>query len=92
MELLKHHLFVKRDTAERKTTSGIILLTDATAGGELPNTGVIVAAGPGTKHLDQPYGRGQRVQFNPHAPIEHTHEGEDLLLMTADDVYCILND
>lgn len=90
INLTKHNILVRRDGFVNKKDSGIILLNPVD-NMDIPNTGIIVAVGPGTDNEPMPYRRGQRVQFNPHSPVEHNIEGEDLLLMQTDDVYIILN-
>lgn len=88
MKALHDVVFVKVESSESKTGSGII-----TASQENPTTGEVVKCGPGT-YLEsgdfvavdlQP---GDKVVFNPaHNGHEMTIEGEKLLALSYSEIF-----
>jgi chaperonin GroES len=86
-------ILVKRVEAESKTKSGIVLPDSAK---EKPKRGKVVALGDG-KRLDNgeraPFSvkKGDEVIFTAYAPTEVKIDGEDLLIMTEDDVLAVVD-
>ena len=84
---------VKRVEAEAKTKGGIVLPDTAK---EKPKEGKIVAVGEG-KLLDNgdraefQVKKGDRVLFASYAGTEVTVDGEELLIMSDDDILAIVD-
>ena len=85
-------IIVKRLEAETKTKSGIVLPDSAK---EKPKRGKIIAVGDG-KRLDSgeraPFSvkKGDEVLFTSYAGTEIKVDGEELLIMSEDDVLAIV--
>ena len=85
-------ILVKRVEAEAKTKSGIVLPDSAK---EKPKRGTIVALGTG-KRLDNgeiaPFSVkvGNEVLFTSYGGTEVKVDGEELLIMTEDDVLAVV--
>ena len=89
---LGDRVIVKADEAEAVTASGLYLAKDTK---EKPQTGTVLAVGPGKldKHgqpLPMPVKEGDRVVFGKYGGTEITVEGQDVLILRADDLYAIL--
>ncbi len=89
---LNDKIVVKRLEAEEKTAGGIVL---PDAAKEKPKQGKVLSVGDG-KLLDSgkraPFQvkEGDRVLFTSYAGSEVTVEGEELLIMTEDDVLAVV--
>ena len=89
---LNDKIVVKRLEAEEKTAGGIVLPDTAK---ERPQQGKVLSLGDG-KRLDN--GRrasfqvkeGDRVLFTSYAGNEVTIDGEELLIMTEDDILAVV--
>ena len=85
-------IIVKRLEAETKTKSGIVLPDSAK---EKPKRGKVIAIGDG-KRLDSgeraPFSvkKGDEVLFTSYAGTEIKVDGEELLIMSEDDVLAIV--
>ncbi len=85
-------ILVKRDEAESKTKSGIVL---PDAAKEKPKRGKIVSLGEG-KRLDNgeraPWNvrKGDQVIFTSYAGTEIKIDGEELLIMSEDDILAVV--
>lgn len=85
-------ILVKRVEAETKTKSGIVLPDSAK---EKPKRGKVVALGDG-KRLDSgeraPFTlkKGDEVLFTSYAGSEIKIDGEELLIMTEDDILAVV--
>lgn len=83
---------VKRVEAQTTTRGGIVLPDTAT---EKPQRGKVLAVGPG-KQLDSgevakpSVGKGDEVIFSSFAGTEITVDGEELLIMSQDDILAVL--
>ncbi len=91
---LGDRVILKADEAETTTASGLYLASDSK---EKPQTGVVVAVGEGK--LDKegnlvpvPVKVGDRVIFGKYGGTEVHYEGEDVLILRADDIYAICED
>ena len=85
---------VKPAKAEEKTESGIILPGSAQ---EKPHQGTVVAVGPGARddkgnHIPLDVKEGDRVIYGKFGGNEVKIDGEDYLLLRADDIYAIIED
>ena len=88
---LGDRVIVKADEAESQTASGLYLAGDAK---EKPQTGVVIAVGEGKmgkggKLLPMPVAVGDRVIYGKYGGTEVHYEGEDVLILRADDIYAI---
>ncbi len=85
-------ILVKRVEAETKTKSGIVLPDSAK---EKPKRGKVLAVGDG-KRLDNgekaafQVKKGDEVLFTSYAGTEIKIDGEEILIMTEDDVLAIV--
>lgn len=89
---LGDRVIVKVDEAETTTASGLYLAKETK---EKPQTGTVVAVGPGKlgkngEYLPMPVAEGDRVVFGKYGGTEISHEGEDLLILRADDLYAVI--
>lgn len=91
LQPLGDRVIVKQDEAESTTASGLFLATEAK---EKPQTGVVVAVGPGKldkegNHLPMPVKVGDRVIYGKYGGTDITVDGEDVLILRADDMYAV---
>jgi len=86
-------ILVKRVEAETKTKSGIVLPDSAK---EKPKRGTVLAVGDG-KRLDNgtraPFSvkKGDEIIFTSYAGSEIKVDGEELMIMTEDDILAIVD-
>lgn len=90
---LNDKVVVKRVEAEEKTAGGILLPDKAK---EKPKEGKIRSVGPGRvlesgKRSTPQVKAGNRVLFSSYAGTEVTVDGEDLLIMSEDDILAIID-
>ncbi len=88
-----HDRVVVRRMEEERTTAGGIVIPDSAA--EKPNRGEVLAAGNGkvndkgeTRPMDVKV--GDKVLFGQYAGTKIKHDGEELLIMSEDDILAIL--
>ncbi len=86
---LGDRVIVKRDEAETKTASGLYIASSAQ---EKPQSGIVLAVGEGKRDKDGnlipvPVKEGDRVLYGKFGGQEVTIDGEDVLIMRADDLY-----
>src|SRR5262245_21272794 len=89
---LHNRLIVQRIEAEAKSRGGIIIPDSAK---EKPVEGKVVAAGPGKrdekgKMIAMEVKKGDRVLFSKYGGSEVTLDGEDVLIISEDDVLAVL--
>lgn len=89
---LADRVLVKPDSAEEKTSSGIIIPDTAK---EKPQRGTVVAAGPGkvengTK-IDMTVKTGDKVLYGKYSGTELTLDGEDYLIMRESDILGVVS-
>ncbi len=89
---LADRVLVKPDSAEEKTSSGIIIPDSAK---EKPQRGTVVAAGPGkvengTK-IDMSVKTGDKVLYGKYSGTELTLDGEDFLIMRESDILGVVS-
>ena len=85
-------ILVKRLEAETKTKSGIVLPDSAK---EKPKQGTVIAIGDGKRLEDgtrAPFNvkKGDKVLFTSYAGTEVKIDGEELMIMSEDDVLAIV--
>jgi chaperonin GroES len=89
---LHDRVIVKRNDAETKTASGIIIPDTAK---EKPQEGEIVAAGSGIRRddgslLPLDVKKGDKILFGKYAGTEIKIDGEELLMMKEDDILGVI--
>ncbi len=89
---LHDRVIVKRNDAETKTASGIIIPDTAK---EKPQEGEIVAVGTGIRKDDGSIipldvKKGDKILFGKYAGTEIKIDGEELLMMKEDDILGII--
>ena len=89
---LGDRVIVKADEAEAQTASGLYLASESK---EKPQTGTVIAVGEGKLDKDgnkvpMPVKVGDKVIFGKYGGTEITHEGEDVLILRADDIYAVI--
>ncbi|WP_139651880.1 co-chaperone GroES [Raoultibacter phocaeensis] len=88
---LGDRVIIKADEAETTTASGLYIASEAK---EKPTTGVVLAVGDGKldkdgKHLPMPVKEGDKVIYGKFGGTEVTVDGEDVLILRADDLYAV---
>jgi len=89
---LGDRVIVKADEAESQTASGLYLASEAK---EKPQTGEVIAVGAGKldkdgNRIEVPVKVGDKVIYGKYGGTEVTHEGEDFLILRADDIYAVI--
>lgn len=89
---LHDRLIVRRTEEERKTAGGIVLPDSAT---EKPNHGEVLAVGNGKRNskgdiIPMEVKVGDKVMFGQYAGTKIKHEGEELLVLSEDDIMAII--
>jgi chaperonin GroES len=87
------NVVVKRLTAEEKTTGGIVL---PDAAREKPRQGRVLSVGDGRllpdgNRVRHQVSEGDRVLFSSYAGTEVEVNGEDLLIMSEDDILAVVS-
>ena len=84
-------VIIKQDAAEETTAGGLILAHDAK---EKPQTGIVLAVGDGK--LDKegnlrpvPVKVGDKVLYGKYGGTEVTVDGEEVMILRADDLYAV---
>ena len=88
---LGDRVIVKQDEAENTTASGLFIASESK---EKPQTGIVLAVGEGKidkdgKLLPMPVKEGDRVIYSKYGGTEITAEGEEVLILRADDVLAV---
>ena len=89
---LGDRVIVKADEAEAQTASGLYLASESK---EKPQTGTVIAVGEGKLDRDGnkvpvPVKKGDKVIFGKYCGTEINHDGEDVLILRADDIYAVI--
>ena len=90
---LQDRVIVRRKEEERTSPGGIVLPDSAT---EKPTFGEIISVGPGKRSNDgtiSPVGvnAGDTVLFGQYSGTKIKFEGEELLVMTEDDIMAVID-
>ncbi len=88
---LGDRVIIKQDEAEETTASGLYLATEAK---EKPQTGIVLAVGDGKLDKDGnlipvPVKAGDKVIYGKYGGTEINVDGEDVLVVRADDLYAV---
>ena len=86
---LGDRVIVKPDEAEEATAGGLFLAHDAK---EKPQTGIVLAVGEGKRSKDgniypMPVKVGDKVLYGKYGGTEVTVDGEEVMILRADDLY-----
>jgi chaperonin GroES len=89
---LGDHVVVKRLDAERKSAGGIVLPDTVQ---HKPHQGRVLSVGDGRRRKDGSRHAGQvregdRILFAPYSGVEVDVDGEDLLIMTEEDILAVI--
>ncbi len=89
---LSDRVIIKQDEAEETTASGLILTSSSK---EKPQRGIVVACGEGKRADDgslipMPVAQGDTVIYGKYAGQEITVEGEEYLIVRADDIIALV--
>ena len=89
---LADRVLVKPDAAEQKTASGLYIASNAQ---EKPQRGTVVAVGEGKRadngeRIPVDVKAGDKVIYGKFGGNEVKVDGEDYLLMRADDIYAVV--
>ncbi|HIW76726.1 MULTISPECIES: co-chaperone GroES [Gordonibacter] len=88
---LGDRVIIKQDEAEETTASGLYLATEAK---EKPQTGKVLAVGEGKMDKDGklvpvPVKVGDKVLYGKYGGTEVHIDGEDVMILRADDLYAV---
>lgn len=92
---LHDKIIVRRDEAQSKTASGIFL---PESGKERPKSGTVEAVGTGALNTETgariplTVKKGDKVIFTSYAGTEVKLDGEELLIMSEDDILAVIED
>lgn len=91
---LHDRVVIKRLDADTKTASGLII-PDAVA--EKPDQGVVVAVGPGKRTAEgqvipMSVKENDKVLFGKHAGQQVKIKGEEVLILTEEEIYAVIED
>lgn len=91
LQPLNDRVIVKADEAEEKTAGGLILTSDSK---EKPVTGKVVAVGDGIidangNKVPVQVKVGDKVLYGKFGGTEVTVDGEELLILRAEDIYAV---
>lgn len=84
---LADRVLIKPNTAESKTTYGIIIPDTAK---EKPQQGSVVAIGTGKKNEPLSIKVGDKVLYGKYSGTELKHEGEEYMIMRESDILAII--
>jgi len=84
---LGDRVLLKKEEAEEKTASGIILTGNAK---EAPQWATVVAVGPGTEEVKMEVKKGDKVLYSKYAGTDVKLDGEALLLIAQKDILAIV--
>ena len=89
---LGDRVIIKQDEAEETTASGLILTSNSK---EKPQRGKVIAVGEGKmdkdgKLLPMPVKVGDKVIYGKFGGTEVTLDGENVLILRADDIYAVV--
>ena len=84
---LGDRVLIKKEEAEEKTASGIILTGNAK---EAPQWATVVAVGPGTEDVKMEVKKGDKVLYSKYAGTEVKINGEVQILVSQKDILAIV--
>ena len=89
---LSDRVIIKQDEAEETTASGLLI---ASKSKEKPQRGTVIAVGEGKRNDDgelipMPVAKGDVVIYGKYSGQEVTVDGEEYIILRADDIYAIV--
>ena len=78
---------IKREEAEEKTASGLIIASQAK---EQPQVAEVMAVGPGTDECKMEVKVGDKVIFSPYGGTEIKYGGEEVVVMNHRDILAVV--
>jgi chaperonin GroES len=84
---LSDRVLISTDAPEEKTEGGIILLESDQ---EIPQRGVVVAVGPGSKHQPVTVKVGEIVMYPTFSGIPLTIKGNSYLMMRESEILAVI--
>ena len=84
---LGDRVVLKREEAEEKTASGIVLPGSAQ---EKPQMAEVLAVGPGTDEVKMELKVGDKVIFSKYAGTDVKYNGEEIMIMDQRDILAIV--
>lgn len=89
---LSDRVIIKQDEAEETTASGLLI---ASKSKEKPQRGTVIAVGEGKRNDDgelipMPVAEGDVVIYGKYSGQEVTVDGEEYIILRADDIYAIV--
>jgi len=88
MKPLYERILIKPLEKETTTAHGIMLPEKAV---KRPNLGIVIKAGPGTKHQPMAVKEGDKIICNRFAGVDMMYKGEKHYIVMANDVIAILD-
>ena len=84
-------VIIKQDEAGETTSSGLYIATESK---EKPQSGTVLAVGEGKldkdgKLIPVPVKEGDKVLYGKYGGTEITVDGEDVMILRADDLYAV---
>jgi chaperonin GroES len=91
---LHDRVVIKRLDADTKTASGLIIPDNVA---EKPNQGVVIAVGPGRRTTEgtvipMSISINDKVLFGKHAGQTVKIKGEEVLILTEDEIYAVIEE
>lgn len=95
LQTLNDRVIVRPDPDQKETKSGIVLPDIATK--ERTRTGLVLAANeqfrdPSGNYHPMPVKVGQRVMYMEYSGLTFVHEGERLISLFQDELFCAISD
>lgn len=89
---LHDRVVIKRVDADKQTSGGIIIPENSS---DKPDQGVVVAVGPGKRTAEgtvipMSVNVNDRVLFGKHAGQQVKIKGEEILILTEDEIYAVI--
>ena len=84
---LGDRVLLKKEEAEEKTASGIILTGNAK---EAPQWATVVEVGPGTEEVKMEVKKGDKVLYSRYAGTEVKLDSEEFLLIAQKDILAVV--
>lgn len=82
-------VYIRPNQSSEKTKTGIYL-PSSLQDKEKDNEGIVVLVGPGTADEPMDYKPGDIVKFNPYEGRDIIINDEELKIVAASDIYCII--
>ncbi len=84
---LADKVVIKREEAEEKTSSGLLIASQAK---EEPQFATVMAVGPGTESVQMEVKEGDEVVFAKYGGTEIKYEGETYTILSQRDILAVI--